>query len=103
MSYILTTRFIEDNESGSKILGIYTTMEEAYEVLNLYMKNINNEILTIEFISKNVKPSDLLKIEKSLSKWGEEIIKVDKVEYESQYDYIEATGLGSRSTYVLGG
>jgi hypothetical protein len=86
MFYVATVRYAEGGE-GSKILGIYSTEEEAMEILRLYKRNADFEILEIQHVTKNLKPSDLLAIKPFRTPDGDNFVKVYGEEFESQGEY----------------
>lgn len=98
MFYVATVRYAEDH-GGSTILGIYSTEQEAMEILKLYEKNASFEVLEIQHITKNLKPEDLKKIKPYITPSGEEFVKVDGEEYESQGEYFHTCGILSTTLY----
>lgn len=95
MSYIATVRYAE-GEEGSQILGIYSTKEEAIEILTLYKRNASFEILEIQHFTKNLNREELLAIKPFITKNNDEFIKVNNNVYESQCDYLNNNNIGSK-------
>ena len=75
MFYIVTRRFAEDSSDGSKILGIYSSEDEARSIKDEYMKHAPYETVEIQYISNNVKLSDLTKVKPYRTKNGDDFIK----------------------------
>lgn len=99
MSYVATIRYVEDHDEGSRILGIYSTEEEAVEILRLYKRNAHFEILEIQHIEKNLEPKDLLKIKPFKTQTGGNFVKVNDEEYASQGDYFASNNIGSKTCF----
>lgn len=100
MSYIATVRYSNGHE-GSKVLGIYSSYEEAKNVLNLYSKRTSYKILEIQHVTQNLQSQDLLSIVDSNDDYGRKIITVNGVDYESQAEYIASNKLESNTVFRL--
>lgn len=98
MSYIVTTRYAEGDE-GSKILGIYDTESEAREILEGYKENAKNEILEIQYLENNLKLEDIQKVRKFRTPQGDNFIKADGGEYETQGEYYSDMRLTSTEIF----
>lgn len=91
MSYILTAKYTEDCSSGSGILGIYNSLDEAKAVMNIFLKRSRDETVEIIEVKKSLNIEDLNKI-KEPSPDAEDVeegfVEVDGKIYEGQGDYL---------------
>jgi hypothetical protein len=114
MFYIVTItskcRFITIND-GSKIIGVYTTEEEATSVANQYIRisqykkdevrsfiGTQEEIVEIQKVENSTKISDLKKISVVVED-NNKILKVGDEEYDTQLEYLEDKNLLSETIF----
>lgn len=69
------------------------------DVLKLYKRNADFEILEIQCFERNVIPNDLLSIERIRTRDGDDFVKVNGVEYESQTEYFASNNIGSKTYF----
>ena len=58
MFYIVTARYSEDSSDGSTILGIYTDLDQATEIMRLYVLQSDSETIELLELKKNALISD---------------------------------------------
>lgn len=100
MFYVATVRYAEGDE-GSTILGIYSTYQEAKDILNIYKRRATFEILEIQHVTRNMQPEDLTVIRDHVDENGDEFIKVNGTVHESQSEYVSNEKLSSHTLFHL--